>query len=254
MVRVWGAPGVALLPSLLRGAPSRSAAEDRDGGRKAGVRPVPPGFKRRYRPNTPVPDNALRPRPPPGSACARVRPPRWAAGAASQGEGDAPDRDAAMTRSPLPSRGSLFRKYFLVLFAAVVVPLLAAGASEAWFGYRDQRAHLNDLLGAEARLAAAKIQNFIEDIRDQLAWTVQLPWTEGLDERRRIDALRLLRQVPAVVSLTLVDGVGKERLYVSRVGLNRTEGGADRSGEPAVAGARSARVWYGPVTFHRNSE
>jgi len=41
-----------------------------------------------------------------------------------------------MTR-PLPSRGSLFRKYFFVLFAAAVVPLLAAGVSEAWFGYRD---------------------------------------------------------------------------------------------------------------------
>src|SRR3954453_10480346 len=81
--------------------------------------------------------------------------------------------------APSPARGSLFRKYFLVLFAAVVVPLLAAGASEAWFGYRDQRTHLNNLLGAEARLAAAKIQNFIDDIRDQLAWTVQLPWTGG---------------------------------------------------------------------------
>src|SRR5215207_7703371 len=154
----------------------------------------------------------------------------------------------------IPPRGSLFRKYFLVLFAAVVVPLLAAGASEAWFGYRDQRVQLNELLGAEARLAAAKIQNFIEDIREQLGWTVQLPWTDGPDERRRIDALRLLRQVPAVVSLTLVDGAGRERLYVSRVGLNRTESGADRSGDPAVAGAREARVWYGPVKFHRNSE
>src|SRR3954451_20902948 len=156
--------------------------------------------------------------------------------------------------APSPARGSLFRKYFLVLFAAVVVPLLAAGASEAWFGYRDQRTHLNNLLGAEARLAAAKIQNFIADIRDQLAWTVQLPWTEGADERRRIDALRLLRQVPAVVSLTLVDGAGRERLYVSRVGLNRTESGTDRSSEAPVAGARSARIWYGEVSYYRGSE
>src|SRR3954470_23531343 len=158
-----------------------------------------------------------------------------------------------MTR-PLPARGSLFRKYFLVLFAAVVVPLLAAGASEAWFGYRDQRTHLNNLLGAEARLAAAKIQNFIDDIRDQLAWTVQLPWTEGADERRRIDALRLLRQVPAIVSLTLVDGTGRERLYVSRLGLNRTDSRADRSTNEAVAGARSGQLWYGEVRYYRDSE
>src|SRR4051812_33839315 len=159
-----------------------------------------------------------------------------------------------MTDSPVPLRGSLFRKYFLALFAAVVIPLLAAGASEAWFGYRDQRAHLNDLLGAEARLAASKIQNLMEDIREQLGWTVQLPWADGPDERRRIDALRLLRQVPAIVSLTLVDASGRERLYVSRAGLNRAESGTDRSGDPAVAGARAARVWDGPGTAHANSE
>lgn len=151
-------------------------------------------------------------------------------------------------------RTSLFRKYFFALFAAVVVPLLVAGGSEAWFGYHDQRARLNDLLEAEARLAASKIQNFIEGISDQLQWTVQLPWSENTDERHRLDALRLLRQVPAVVSLNLVDAAGRERLFVSRIGLNRVESGADHSQDPAVTGARSARVWFGPVTFFRGSE
>ena len=158
------------------------------------------------------------------------------------------------TAPPAAPRTSLFKKYFLALFAAVVMPLLAAGGIEAWFGYHDQRARLNDLLGAEARLAAAKIQDFIEGIRDQLRWTVQLPWSDGADERRRLDALRLLRQVPAVVSLSLIDAVGRERLFVSRIGLNRTESGDDRSADQAVIGARSARVWFGPVTFHRGSE
>ena len=102
-----------------------------------------------------------------------------------------------MPRFPPRLRGSLFRTYFLVLFSAVVVPLLAAGASEAWFGYRDQRERLNDLLGAEARLAATRIQDFIDSIKDQMFWTVQLPWTETADDRHRIDALRLglLRQI-----------------------------------------------------------
>ena len=110
-----------------------------------------------------------------------------------------------MTQSPPAPRSSLFAKYFLALFAAVVVPLLVAGGSEAWFGHRDQKARLNDLLEAEARSAAAKIQDFLDGIRDQLAWTVQLPWSDSADERRRLDAFRLLRQVPAVVNLTLVD-------------------------------------------------
>lgn len=148
----------------------------------------------------------------------------------------------------------LFRKYFLVLFLAVVVPLAANGVSEAWFGYRDQRARLDQLLGVEARSAAARIQGFLDGTTRELGWLVQFPWSEEPDERRRIDALRLLRQVPAIGSLTLVDGSGRERLYVSRIGLNRTESRMDRSGEAPVAGARSARIWYGEVNYYRGSE
>lgn len=151
-------------------------------------------------------------------------------------------------------RSSLFRKYFRALFAAAVVPLLIAGGTEAWFGYHDQRALLNNLLNAEARSAAINIQDFTEGIRDQLGWTVQLPWSDDTGDRRRLDALRLLRQVPAVESLSLVDANGRERLFVSRIGLNRIESGEDQSASPAVTGARAARVWYGPVTFQGGSE
>ena len=149
---------------------------------------------------------------------------------------------------------SLFQKYFLVLFLAVVIPLATNGVSEAWFGYRDQRTTLDQLLGVEARSAAAKIQGFLDGITNQLGSLVQLPWTEEPDEQRRIEALRLLRQLPAIVSLTLVDGAGRERLYVSRIGLNRTESRANRSENEAVAGARSSRLWYGEVRYYRDSE
>ena len=53
------------------------------------------------------------------------------------------------TGTPRPRR-PLFYKYFAALFIAVVLPLLANGASEAWFGYRDQRAMLNQRLRTEA--------------------------------------------------------------------------------------------------------
>lgn len=160
-----------------------------------------------------------------------------------------------MSSRPAPApRTSLFRRYFLILFGAVVTPLLIAGASEAWFGYRDQRARLNDLLDAEARLASAKIADFVDGIRDQLSWTVQLPWSETPGDRRRVEALRLLRQVPAVESLSLVDGQGRERLFVSRIGLNRIDSREDHSAKPAVLGARADRVWFGPVTFIAGSE
>jgi class 3 adenylate cyclase len=151
-------------------------------------------------------------------------------------------------------RGTLFRKYFLVLFVAVLVPLLASGASDAWFGYRDRRAMLSAFLQAEASAAASKIQGFVDGITDQLAWAVQQPWTPETEEQHRLDALRVLNQTPAVASITLVDAAGAERLHVSRLDLNRTNSGIDRSRDPAVSGARSAGVWFGPVAFLHESE
>ena len=159
--------------------------------------------------------------------------------------------DAATAARP---RRPLFQKYFAALFVAVVVPLLANGASEAWFGYRDQRVMLSQRLHAEAGTSAGKIQAFLDDITDQLQWTVQLPWREGADEGHRFDALRLMRQVPAVVDVTLVDGKGFERLHVSRVDPDVVDSGINRASDPAVVGARSGQIWFGPVTLHEGSE
>jgi class 3 adenylate cyclase len=151
-------------------------------------------------------------------------------------------------------RRSLFVKYFVTLFVAVVVPLVLGAGSEAWFAFRAHRLHLNEVLQVEARAAADRIQTFTDGIRDQLGWVVQFPWTAGDDDRRRIDGLRLLQQVPAIVSLSLVDPNGTERIFVSRVRLDRTGRGADMSADPAVVGARANRVWYGPVQYRRDSE
>src|SRR5262245_5087110 len=159
-----------------------------------------------------------------------------------------PADDGLLLRRPI------FRKYFLALFAAAVVPLLINGVSEAWFGYQDQRAMLDARLLVEASAAAARIQGFLEGIRSQMQWAVQLPWTNASVEDHRIDALRLLRQVPAIADLTLIDGAGVERLTVSRIRPDAIQPGIDRSTDPAVIGARAAHSWYGPVTLNRGSE
>jgi adenylate cyclase len=157
-------------------------------------------------------------------------------------------------RAAIQPRRPLFQKYFAALFVAVVVPLLANGASEGWFGYRDQRLFLSQRLHSEAMSTASKIQNFLDDITDQLQWTVHLPWRDGMEERHRFDVLRLLRQVPAVLEVTRVDGNGIERLHVSRVDTDVVNSGVDRSNDPPVIGARAGRIWYGPVTLYAGSE
>jgi adenylate cyclase len=148
----------------------------------------------------------------------------------------------------------LFQKYLVVLFMAVAIPLAVNGVIEAWLGYRDQRARLDQVLGIQATSAAVEIQAFIEGITNELGWLVQLPWTDDPDERRQIDALRLFRQAPAIVSLALLDNRGRERIYVSRTGLNRIDSRTDRSTDPAMIGARSSRIWFGDVSYHRGSE
>jgi adenylate cyclase len=151
-------------------------------------------------------------------------------------------------------RWPLFWKYFIVLFGAVVVTLLASGVSEALFGYRDLSASLSRRLSAQAQSAAGRIDGFLDGIVGQLRWAVQLPWTPGSEERHRVDVLRLMQLTPAVVDVMLVDSAGIEKLHVSRVEPDVVGSGIDRSNDEAVLGAFSERVWYGPVTLHEGSE
>jgi adenylate cyclase len=151
-------------------------------------------------------------------------------------------------------RRPLFQKYFVILFGAVIVPLIVSGASDAWFGFRDQSALVSNMLGVEARAAAEEIKSFLDGIVDQLGWTVQLPWSEGSEERHKYDLLRLMRQAPAIVDLIQVDGAGIEKMHLSRVAPDVVDSRIDRSNEDSVLGAVGSRVWYGPVTLHEGSE
>lgn len=157
-------------------------------------------------------------------------------------------------REAAPIRRSLFRKYFIALFVAVIVPVAASGISDAWFGYRDQRAMLSDLLRVEARSAAGRMQSFLDGFRDQLGWMVQRTLTADTRGQHRLEALQAMRRAPAIVSISLVDRTGVEGLHVSRIDLNRVEGGLDRSGDPAVVGALSTGIWYSSVTYRDGSE
>ena len=84
-----------------------------------------------------------------------------------------------------------------------------------------------------------------------MGWTAQLPWSAGSIEQRRFDALRLLRQVPAVTELAQVDSTGKERIRVSRIDINTVDSGIDLSKDPKFTDAVANKVYYGPVYFRR---
>ena len=125
--------------------------------------------------------------------------------------------------------------------AVVAVALLANGLFEVFFYYREHKAALIRVQHEQAEAAAAKISQFVKEIESQLGWTTQLPWSAGSIEQRRFDALRLLRQVPAITELAQVDSTGKERLRVSRLAMDAIDSGIDLSERPEVHRSRRAQ-------------
>jgi signal transduction histidine kinase len=144
-----------------------------------------------------------------------------------------------------------------VPFVAVVTgALLANGLIEIYFTYRESRTALGQIQREKAHAAALSIENFVRAIEHQMGWTTQpqVVAPAGALEQRRIDYLRLQRQVPAITEVSYLDGTGHEQLRVSRVAMDVVAGGADASEEPRFRETRAGRVWYGPVTFRKESE
>src|SRR5216683_8421319 len=154
----------------------------------------------------------------------------------------------------LPVRSRLFVKYVALLVALVSVALLANGASEIWFFYREHKASLIRIQREQAEGAAAKISQFVKGIEAQLGWTVQVPWDASTFQQRRIDAWRLLRQVSAITELEQIDPSGLVQLRVSRTEPDEVGSAIDVSGEPKFRHAASRTNYYGPVYFRHNSE
>ena len=163
--------------------------------------------------------------------------------------------DTVPAGAPAPkTRSRLFIKYVALFVAVVCVALLANGMFEFFFYYKEHKATLIRIQREQAEAAAAKIGQFIREIESQLGWTTQLPWSAGLLEQRRFDALRLLRQVPAITELAQLDATGQERLRVSRLAMDVVSSETDFSSEPKFSEAVAHKVYYGPVYFRRESE
>ena len=159
--------------------------------------------------------------------------------------------DAAVPRKV---RSRLFLKYAGLFVAVVCLALVTNGVFEIWVSYREHKDALIQIQHEQAESAAAKIGQFIKEIESQVGWTTQLLWSAGTIEQRRFDALRLLRQVPAITELAQVDASGKEQLRVSRLAMDVVGSGLDLSKEPKFTDAVKNKVYYGPVYFRRDSE
>jgi hypothetical protein len=145
------------------------------------------------------------------------------------------------------------RRHIVMLLASATAAALPL-AVRAQQGDGHARALLSRILQLQADTTADKIARFLNEIVAQVGWTTQLPWTVGNMQQRRFDALRLLRQVPAVTELAFLDGSGAEQLKVSRLAMDVVASKQDLSQEPNFKEAVAHKVYFGPVYLRRQSE
>jgi len=153
-------------------------------------------------------------------------------------------------------RGRLFWKYVVLFVVLVSGSLVMSGLVEIYFSYQENKTALVRIQWEKAEAAASKIEQYIKEIERQIGWTAQPVWgtqTGSLDQRR-FDYLRLLRQVPAITEISLLDPSGKEQLRVSRLAMDVVGSQADFSQEPKFLEAKAGRTYLGPVYFRKESE
>jgi signal transduction histidine kinase/HAMP domain-containing protein len=153
-------------------------------------------------------------------------------------------------------RGRLFWKYVVLFVILVSGALVTSGLVEIYFSYQENKTALVRIQREKAEGAASKIEQYIKEIERQIGWTAQPVWgtQTGSVDQRRFDYLRLLRQVPAITEISLLDLSGKEQLRVSRLAMDVVGSQADFSMEPKFLEAKPGKPYFGPVYFRKESE
>jgi len=154
------------------------------------------------------------------------------------------------------ARGRLLGKYVIYFAILVTAALLASGLSGMYFSYRENVAALVDLQREKATAAAYKIEQYVREIEHQIGWTALPQLSSGTPtlDQRRLDYLKLLRQVPAITEISYLDANGKEKLRVSRLAMDEVDSNKDFSGDPQFTEAKSGETWFGPVYFRKETE
>jgi signal transduction histidine kinase/ActR/RegA family two-component response regulator len=155
---------------------------------------------------------------------------------------------------PPPARGGLFRKYVVMFVAIVSLALAINGVSDIWFSYHEQQGLLVRIQREQAKSAADKIGQFLNDITAGLAWETQLSLSDSTLDEWQFDAVRLFHQVPALTEIVQLDAMGREQYRMSREAPDVIASHTDHSQEAAFTQAMANKVYYGPVYFIDESQ
>ena len=107
--------------------------------------------------------------------------------------------------------------------------------AESYISFRELVVHVAEMQQVESRSAAGRVAQFLVLTRQQLDDVAAVPWSlAGYGNRERLeDFRRLLKRVPAILSVTMVDRDGIEHLHVSRT-AGDSFGSGKRYHDPAL--------------------
>lgn len=111
-------------------------------------------------------------------------------------------------------REGLFAKYVVALVGLVVFVLAVNGAIETWITYRGIKSSVNDGMSEKAEATAKRIQQSLSDLERQISWVTRA--FSNTTDLRRADYVQLLRRVPQVSQLSLLNAQGREQLRMTR--------------------------------------
>jgi signal transduction histidine kinase/ActR/RegA family two-component response regulator len=150
----------------------------------------------------------------------------------------------------------LFPRYAATLMGLTSLVVFATGAIYLGVLHREVGEAASSVQRSEARVAAARIEDFLVVLRTSLGETASLPWNAGVLSlaHRREEYHRLMKILPAVAELRWIGNDGRERLKVSRFDMDSWNSGTPVLDAGAVAAARANRFLQGRTYFKDGSE
>jgi len=150
----------------------------------------------------------------------------------------------------------LFPRYAAALMAFTALVVVGSGALQLYSIDDRVRADAAAIQRVEVGAAASRIEQFVAGIEAVLRESGAVPWTDPALplQSRREEFHRLMKIVPAISAVRWIDAQGRERLYVSRIDMDRVDSGAEAGPVAAQAVAAKNGVAHGPTYFRDGSE
>jgi len=142
------------------------------------------------------------------------------------------------------------REFIALVGGAVLIWPFAASAQSP-----DNRVQIlvDRILRMQAEAIAEKVDHFIKEVEGHVGWAAG-PVSAGNLAPRRLDFLRLLRQVQNITEVSYIDTNRREQIKTSRLAMDALTSGTDFSQDPKFTQARANKRHVSPVYFRNKSE